>query len=57
MEYAVWKAQRPQDLMVPPMIDREPIDEVPQKEPSDLEVAKQVFDEKMKKMRVKSWKQ
>ena len=25
MEYAVWKARRPRDLMIPPMIDREPI--------------------------------
>ena len=55
MEYVVWKARRPQDLMIPPMMDREPI--VPQEGPSDLEIAKQVFDEKMKKMRVKSQKQ
>ena len=30
MEYAVWKARRPRDLMIPPMMDREPINEVPQ---------------------------
>ena len=56
MEYAVWKARRPRDLMTPPIIDREPIEEAPQKGPFDLEIAKQVFDEKMKRMRVKSRK-
>ena len=55
MEYAVWKAQRPRDLMIPPMMDREPV--APQKRPSDLEIAKQLFDEEMKKMRVKSRKE
>ena len=43
--------------MTPPMMDREPIEEAPQEGPSDLEIAKQVFDEEMKRMRVKSWKQ
>ena len=57
IEYAVWKAQRPPDLMVPPMMDREPIDEVSQKGPSELEIAKQVFEKEMKKMRIKSRKQ
>ena len=42
-------------MMIPPMMDREPI--APQEGPSDLEIAKQVFDEEMKKMRVKSRKQ
>ena len=37
--------------MIPPMMDREPI--APQKGLSDLEIAKQLFDEEMKKMRVK----
>ena len=55
MEYVVWKARRPRDLMIPLMMDREPI--APQEGPSDLEIAKQVFDEEMKKMRVKSRKQ
>ena len=55
MEYAVWKVRRPRDLVIPPMMDREPI--VLQEGPSDLEIAKQVFDEEMKKMRVKSRKQ
>ena len=55
MEYAVWKARMPWDLMIPPMMDREPI--VPQEGLSDLEIAKQVFDEEMKIMRVKSRKQ
>ena len=55
MEYVVWKARRPQDLMIPPMMDREPI--VPQEGPSDLEIAKQVFDEEMRKMRIKSQKE
>ena len=54
MEYAVWKARRPRDLVIPPMMEREPINEVPQEGPSDLEIAKQVFDEEMKRMRVKS---
>ena len=40
--------------MVPPMMDREPIDEVPQEGPSDLKTAKQVFEKEMKKMRIKS---
>ena len=53
--YAVWKAQRPRDLMIPPMMIREPI--APQAGPSDLEIAKQLFDEEMKKMRVKSRKE
>ena len=30
MEYVVWKARRPRDLMTPPMMDREPSEEVPQ---------------------------
>ena len=55
MEYAVWKVRRPRDLMIPPMMDRKPI--TPQEGPSDLEIAKQVFDEEMKKMKVKSRKQ
>ena len=55
MEYAVLKARRPRDLMISPMMDREPI--VLQEGPSDLEIAKQVFDEEMKKMRVKSQKE
>ena len=46
MEYAVWKARRPRDLMIPPMMDREPIDEIPQEGPFDLEIAKQVFEGK-----------
>ena len=46
MEYAVWKARRPRDLMIPPMMEREPTNEVPQEGPSDLEIAKQVFDKK-----------
>ena len=25
MEYAVWKARRPRDLIIPPMMDRKPI--------------------------------
>ena len=54
MEYAVWKARKPRDLVISPRMDREPI--VPQEAPSDLEIAKQVFDEEMKKMRIKSWK-
>ena len=43
--------------MIPPMMERKPINEVPQEGLSDLEIAKQVFDEEMKKMRVKSRKQ
>ena len=55
VEYAVWKAQKPRDLMIPPMMDREPI--TPQVGPSDLEIAKQLFDEEMRKMRIKSQKE
>ena len=54
-EYAIWKAQRPRDLVIPSRMDREPI--VPQEGPSDLEIAKQMFDEEIKKMRVKSRKE
>ena len=43
--------------MPPRMMDKEPIEEAPQKGPSDLEIAKQLFDEEMKKMRVKSRKE
>ena len=57
MEYVMWKARRPRDLVIPLMMERESINEVPQEGPSDLEIAKQVFDEKMKRMRVKSRKQ
>ena len=57
MEYAVWKAWRSRDLITPLMMDKEPIEEAPQEGPFDLEIAKQVFDEKMKRMRVKSRKQ
>ena len=54
IEYAVWKVQRPRNLVTPPIMDRELIDEVPQEGPSGLEIAKQVFQEEMKKMRIKS---
>ena len=57
MEYAMWKAWRPRDLVIPPIMDREPINEVLQEGSFDLKIAKQVFDEEMKKMRVKSRKQ
>ena len=57
MEYAVWKTRRPRDLMIPPMMEKEPIDEIPQEGPSDLEIAKQLFEVEMKKMRIKSRKQ
>ena len=40
MEYVVWKAQRPRDLVIPPVMERESINEVPQERPSDLEIAK-----------------
>ena len=43
--------------MIPPMMERGSINEVPQEGPSHLEIDKQVFDEEMKKMRVKSQKQ
>ena len=56
MEYAVWKTRRPRDLMIPPMMERESINEISQEGSSDLEIAKQVFDEEMKKMRLKSRK-
>ena len=46
MEYAVWKAQRPRDLMILPMMDRELINKVRQEGPSNLEIAKQVFEGK-----------
>ena len=55
MEYALWKARKPRDLMSPLMMDREPI--APQEGPSDLEIAKQLFDEEMRKMRIKSRKE
>ena len=45
MEYAVWKARRPWDLVIPPVMERESINEVAQEGTSDLEIAKQVFDE------------
>ena len=57
MEYATWKAQRSRDLMIPPMMEREPINEVSQEGPSDLKITKQVFEGEMKKMRIKSRKQ
>ena len=47
IEYAVWKARRPRDLLIPPMMDREPI--IPQEGPLNLEIVKQVFDKEMKK--------
>ena len=56
MEYAVWKARRPWDLMTFSMMDRESIDEIPEKGPFDLEIAKQLFEVEMKKMRIKSRK-
>ena len=37
-------------------MDKEPIDEALQEGPSDMEIVKQVFDEEMKRMRVKSQK-
>ena len=41
--------------MIPPMMDREPI--ASQERPSDLEIVKQLFDEQMRKMRIKSRKE
>ena len=49
------ESSKPRDLMIPPMMDREPI--APQEGPSDLEIAKQLFDEEMKKMKIKSRKE
>ena len=43
--------------MIPPMMDREPIDKEPRERPSDLEIDKQMFEGKMKKMRIKGRKQ
>ena len=43
--------------MIPPMMERELIEEIPQEGPFDLEIAKQLFEAKIKKMRIKSRKQ
>ena len=42
-------------MIIPPMMDREPI--ASQERPSDLEIVKQLFDEEMRKMRIKSRKE
>ena len=50
-EYAVWRTRRSRDLVLPPVLKGEPTEETPQEGPSDLEIAKQVFEKEKKKMR------
>ena len=57
LEYAIWKVRRSKNLVIPPVVEAEFIEETPQEGPSDLKIAKQVFEEKKKKMRLISRKQ
>ena len=56
-EYAIWKVRRSRNLVIPPAIEAEFVEETPQEGLSDLEIAKQVFEEEKKKMRMISQKQ
>ena len=49
--------RRSRNLVIPPVVEAEFVEETPQKGSSDLEIAKQVFREEKKKMRMVSQKQ
>ena len=57
IEYAIWKVRRSRNLVIPPAVEAEFVEKTPQEGPSDLEIAKQVFEEEKKKMRMVSRKQ
>ena len=57
LEFAIWKVRRPRNLVIPPAVEEEFVEETPQEGPSDLEIVKQVFEEEKKKMRIVSRKQ
>ena len=56
-EYAIWKVRRSKNLVIPSVLETELVEETPQEGPSDLEIAKQIFEEETKKMRTISRKQ
>ena len=56
-EYAIWKVRRSRNLVIPPVVQAEFVEETPQEGLSDLEIAKQVFEKEKKKMRMISRKQ
>ena len=53
-KYTVWKTQRSRDLVLPSVVEGEPTEGTPKEGPSNLEIAKQVFEEEKKKMRQES---
>ena len=48
-EYAIWKVRRSRNLVIPPVVEAEFVEETPQEGPSDLEIAEQVFEEEKKR--------
>ena len=56
-EYMVWRAKKVEDVVIPfGMEDVQFEGELPEM-PSELEIAKQMFEEEKKKMRIESRKQ
>ena len=56
-EYMVWRANKVEDVVIPfGMEDVQSEEELPEM-PSELEIAKQMFEEKKKKMRIEGRKQ
>ena len=56
-EYTVWKANKAEDLVIPFGMEDVESEEELFEMPSELEIAKQMFEEKKKKMRIESRKQ
>ena len=48
-EYAIWKVRRPRNLVIQTAVEEEFVEKTPQEGPSDLEIAKHVFEEEKKK--------
>ena len=56
-EYMVWRANKVEDVVIPFGMEDVQFEEELPKMPSELEIAKQIFEEEKKKMRIEGRKQ
>ena len=56
-EYVVWKAKKVKDMVIPPELENVQFKEESLEVPSELEIAKQIFKEEKKKIRIESRRQ
>ena len=56
-EYMVWRAKKVEDVIIPLGMEDVQFEEELLEMPSELEIAKQMFEEEKKKMRIESRKQ